>query len=110
MSAIQDVINQLEGSLQSSSSSERLQILRAVTDLYLGGAATHSEENIEVFDQVLNQVIDYVSMQALARLSCQLAALATAPERVVQRLARHDDIAVSAPMLRESKRLGPIDL
>jgi uncharacterized protein (DUF2336 family) len=110
MSAIQEVINQLEGSLQSSSSSERLQILRSVTDLYLGGADTHSEENIELFDQVLNQLIDYVSMQALARLSFQLAPFAAAPVRVVQRLARHDDIEVSAPILRESKRLGPADL
>jgi hypothetical protein len=34
----------------------------------------------------------------------------TAPLRVVQRLARHDEIAVAEPLLRESKRLGMIDL
>ena len=48
--------------------------------------------------------------QALARLSSQLAPIEMAPLRVVQRLARHDDIVVSAPLLRESKRLGMIDL
>ena len=106
MNAVQEVISQLEGSLQSSSSSQRLEMLRCVTDLYLGGADTHSEENIELFDQVLDQMIDYVSIQALARLSFQLAPFASAPNGVVQRLARHDDIEVSAPLLRESKRLG----
>src|ERR1700730_18050622 len=106
MSATQEVINQLECSLQSSSSSQRLQVLRSVTDLYLGGLETHSEENIELFDQVLNQLIDYVETQALARLSSQLAPISTAPARVVRRLARHDDIVVSGPLLRESKRLG----
>src|SRR3984957_16239869 len=110
MDVVREVISQLEGSLQSSSSSQRLEMLRSVTDLYLGGADTHSEENIELFDQVLNQLIDYVSIQALARLSFQLAPFATAPARVVQRLARPDDIDVSAPVLRGSKRLGMIDL
>jgi uncharacterized protein (DUF2336 family) len=110
MSAIQEVISQLEGSLQSSSSSQRLRMLHSVTDLYLGGAATHSEENIELFDHVLNQLIDYVETQALARLSSQLAPIEMAPSRVVQRLARHDDIVVSEPLLRQSKRLGMADL
>jgi uncharacterized protein (DUF2336 family) len=110
MSAVQEVIDQLECSLQNSSSSQRLQMLRSVTDLYLEGVSTHSEWNIEVFDQALNQLIDYVETQALARLSSQLASIDMAPLRVVQRLARHDDIAVAAPLLRESKRLGGIDL
>jgi hypothetical protein len=110
MSAVQEVIDQLECSLQSSSSPERLQILRSVTDLYLNGVATHSEENIELFDQALNLLIDYVETQALARLSTQLAPIDRAPLRVVQRLARHDEIAVSEPLLRESTRLGTIDL
>jgi uncharacterized protein (DUF2336 family) len=110
MSAAQEMINQLYCSLQSSSSSQRLQMLRSVTDLYLDGAATHSEENIELFDQTLGRLIDYVETQALVRLSSQLASIATAPPGVVGRLARHDDIAVSEPLLRESKRLGTIDL
>ena len=110
MPAVQEVIDQLECSLQSSSSSQRLQMLRSVTDLYLDGAATHSEGNIELFDQALTQLIDYVETQALARLSSQLAPIDLAPLRVVQRLARHDDITVAAPLLRESKRLGRIDL
>jgi uncharacterized protein (DUF2336 family) len=110
MSADQEVISQLERSLQSCSSPQRLKILRSVTDLYLGGLATHSEENIELFDQVLGQLIDYMETQALARLSSQLAPIGRAPIRVVQRLARHDDIVVSGPLLRESTRLGMDDL
>ena len=81
MSAVQEVIDQLECSLQSSSSPERLQILRSVTDLYLNGVATHSEENIELFDQALNLLIDYVETQALVRLSSQLASIATVRTR-----------------------------
>jgi uncharacterized protein (DUF2336 family) len=109
-STVRDVIDQLECSLQGSPSSERLKMLRSVTNLYLDGAATHSQEHVELFDQALNQLIDYVETQALARLSAQLAPIETAPLRVVQRLARHDDITVSEPLLRESKRLSTNDL
>src|SRR5450432_2820843 len=110
MSAVREVIDQLERSLQSSSSSQRLQMLRSVTDLYLDGAATHSEKSVELFDQALNQLIVYVETQALAKLSAQLAPIDMAPLRAVQRLARHDEISVSEPLLRESKRLSTIDL
>ncbi len=110
MSAVREVIDQLECSLQSSSGSQRLHMLRSVTALYLQGAASHTKETVELFDQALNQLIDYVEIQALARLSSQLAPIAAAPLRVVQRLARHDEIAVSDPILRESKRLTTADL
>jgi uncharacterized protein (DUF2336 family) len=110
MSAVREVIDQLESSLQSSSSSQRLQMLRSVTALYLQEASSHTEETVELFDQALSRLIDYVETQALARLSSQLAPIATAPLRVVQRLARHDEIAVSEPLLRESQRLTATDL
>ena len=85
MSAVREVIEELENSLQSSSSEHRLQMLRSVTALYLQGAASHTEESIELFDQALNLLIDYMDTQALARLSSQLAPIAAAPLRVVQR-------------------------
>jgi uncharacterized protein (DUF2336 family) len=110
MSAVQGVIDQLEYSLQSGSSSQRLQMLRSVTELYLQGASSHTEETVELFDQALNRLVDYVETQALARLSSQLAPIANAPLRLVQRLSRHDDIEVSEPLLRESTRLAAADL
>lgn len=85
-------------------------MLRSVTNLYLDGVATHSQEHIELFDQALDRLIDYVETQALARLSAQLAPIGMAPLRVVQRLARHDDITVSEPLLRESMCLSTTDL
>ena len=52
--AVREVIDQLERSLQSSSSEQRLQMLRSVTTLYLQGAAAHPKETVELFDQALN--------------------------------------------------------
>jgi hypothetical protein len=110
MSAVREVLDQLESSLQSSSRPQLLQILRSVTGLYLDGAATYSEEKIEFFDHTLSLLIDYVETRALARLSAQLAPIDMAPLRAVRKLARHDEISVAEPLLLQSKRLSTIDL
>ena len=110
MSAVREVLDQLESSLQNSSKSHLLHVLRSVTDLYLDGAATYSEEAIELFDHTLGLLIDYVETRALARLSAQLAPIDLAPLRAVRRLARHDEISVAEPLLLQSKRLSTIDL
>jgi uncharacterized protein (DUF2336 family) len=47
---------------------------------------------------------------ALAEMSMQLAPVAQAPPSVVRRLARHDEITVAGPVLKESARLSTEDL
>ena len=62
-------------------------------------AASHTKETVELFDQALNQLIDYVGNSG-ARAVDQLAPIAAAPLCVVQRLARHDEIAVSQSLFQ----------
>jgi hypothetical protein len=52
MSAGAGLIEELEASLRSRSSSDRLQLLRSVTDLFLGGATHHSEDQLQLFDDL----------------------------------------------------------
>jgi uncharacterized protein (DUF2336 family) len=110
MSAIIQGIEKLEISFKSRSSGERFQILHFVTDLFVSGAGHYSDVRIELFDDVLCRLVQYVESEALARLSAVLAPVDAAPPRVVQLLARHDEIAVSGPLLRQSKRLQAHDL
>jgi uncharacterized protein (DUF2336 family) len=110
MSAAIQGIEKLEVSFKSRSSGERFQILHSVTDLFVSGAAHHSDVRIELFDDVLCRLVQYVEAEALARLSAVLAPVDTAPPRVVGFLARHDEIAVAGPLLRQSKRLQAGDL
>jgi uncharacterized protein (DUF2336 family) len=110
MSATFQVVEDLEVSLRSRSSSERHRLLRAVTDLFLNGTAHHSDAQIELFDDILCRLVEYVERQALAELSAELAPIAFAPLRLVRSLARHDDLAVAGPLLRRSQRLQVDDL
>jgi uncharacterized protein (DUF2336 family) len=110
VSELHQVVEHLHASLESRSCSERLRMLRSVTELFVGGAAHFSEAQIELFDEVLCRLVQYVADRALAQLSAELAPIDTAPPNVVRRLAWSDNIAISGPLLKQSKRLRVPDL
>jgi len=104
------LIGELEDALRSGSKDKRLDTLRRVTDLFLAEADRLNEQQIDLFDDVLGHLIKRIEAKALAQLSRQLGPVANAPNEVVRRLARDDDIEVAEPVLKQSPRLTDIDL
>jgi uncharacterized protein (DUF2336 family) len=103
MSESQVLIAELDSTLQRVSSSQHLAMLRGVTDLFLNGAEAFNDEHIAVFDDVISRLLDKADRPALAELSSRLAAIENAPANVVDRLARHEDIAIAGPVLQKLK-------
>ena len=96
-----------------------LETVRRVTALFSASAAMLNEEQITLFGDVLDRLINTIELRslaelgarvALAELSAQLAPIARAPTPVVRRLARHDELSVAGPVLTESARLSAEDL
>jgi uncharacterized protein (DUF2336 family) len=110
MTAFSAIIDELETAVQSRSDGRRVEILRQVTDLFLGGAAQFNDGQVELFDGVLAQLTQRVESNVLAELSAKLSPVANAPNGVIQSLARHDAIAVAGPVLSNSPRLTDSDL
>src|SRR5690349_9379351 len=110
MSTSQSMITELEVALQNGSIARRTELMRRVTDLFLGGTHTFSEEQISLFDDVLSRLIDHIEGKVLSELSARLAPIANAPTKVIHRLARDDDIVISGPVLQHSQRLTDDDL
>jgi uncharacterized protein (DUF2336 family) len=110
MSAADSLIPELEQVLQHGSPERRSQVLHRITDLFLDRASQYSGEHVDVFDAVLGRLIVEIETKARAELSRRLAPVGNAPPRVVRQLANDDDIAVAAPVLRRSSRLGESDL
>ena len=102
MSEPRVLIAELDSTLQRVSSSQQLVMLRRVTDLFVNGAGAFADEHVAVFDDVIGRLMDKVDRQALAELSNRLASIGNAPANVVERLARHDDIAIAGPLLQKS--------
>jgi len=109
-SAALSLFDEIDAALQSGASEKRIAMLRRVTDLFLYDADRLNEEQIRVFDDVLGHLIQKVETRALAQLSTRLAPVDNSPHEITLKLAQHDEIAVSGPILTNSARLTTHDL
>ena len=110
MSQAASVIDELEQVLAAGSSDRRTEILRRVTDLYLGHATGFNDEQVGLFNDVLAHLIKQVETRALAELGAKLAPIDNAPRRIIRNLARHDEIEVAGLVLARSPQLTDGDL
>lgn len=113
------IVDQVETAINTGSAEKRLETIKRVTDLFLASAGSFNNEQIELFDNVLERLIKTIEIRAiadvsariaLAEVSAQLAPVSRAPPSVMRRLARHDEITVAGPVLTESARLSAEDL
>jgi uncharacterized protein (DUF2336 family) len=104
------LIDELERAVKDGSPEHRTNTLRQVTDLFLHDANRLSDEQIEVFDDVLCLIAERIEKTALVDLAKRLTPIDNAPTRTIISLASHDEIAVAAPVLTGSRRLATNDL
>ncbi|MGE3147215.1 MAG: DUF2336 domain-containing protein [Pseudorhodoplanes sp.] len=104
------LIPELEQAVQSGTPERRSNMARQIATLFLQGSPKFSEEQIHVFDDVLVRLVNEIEVRARAELARRLAPIGNAPQEVIRRLAKDDDIAVSGPVLSQSQRLGEADL
>jgi uncharacterized protein (DUF2336 family) len=113
------IADEVEAAVAACSPDQCLETTRRVAALFSASAATLNEEQITLFGDVLDRLINTIELRslaeigarvALAELSAQLAPIAQAPTPVVRRLARHDELSVAGPVLTESARLTAADL
>jgi uncharacterized protein (DUF2336 family) len=103
-------VRTLESAIARASYDRRVENLRRVTDLFIAGADSFSEEHLAVFDRLLARLIDQIESKVLAEIGERLALVRNAPAGVVRNLAHHDEIAVAGPILIRSQQLAQADL
>jgi uncharacterized protein (DUF2336 family) len=117
--AVLSIVDEVETAISAGSPEKRLETIKRVTDLFLLSAGNFNDEQIDLFDGVLDRLIKTIELRAiadvstriaLAEMSSQLAPIAQAPPSVVRRLAGNDEIAIAGPVLTESSRLSAEDL
>jgi uncharacterized protein (DUF2336 family) len=117
--AQQPIIDEVEAAIHAGSDEKHVETARRVTNLFLSSAGSFNDEQIELFDDVLERLIRTIELRAiadmgarvaLAEISAQLAPIAQAPPSVIRRLASNDEIRIAAPVLQESARLDDDEL
>ena len=106
----QSLISEVEQAIGSGSDSERVEMLRRVTDLFIGHAESLPDDGIDLFDDVIGRLSTVMEEAVRAELSNRLAPVANAPKNVIKSLAGDDSIEVAAPILSQSTRLDDADL
>jgi uncharacterized protein (DUF2336 family) len=113
------IIDEVESAIRAGSPEKGLETARRVTDLFLSSAGSFDDEQIALFDDVLERLIGTIELRAiadmgariaLAEISAQLAPIAQAPPSVIRRLASNDEIRIAGPVLQESARLDDGEL
>jgi uncharacterized protein (DUF2336 family) len=113
------IVSDIEAAINATSTEKGLHTIRRVTNLFLLSAGRFGDEQVAVFDNVLDRLVKTIELRAiadvsariaLAELSSQLALIPQAPPSVIRRLARNDEITIAGPVLSESGRLSEDDL
>ncbi len=110
MSVAVGIVTELELALLDATADKRMDVLRRVTDLFVGEAEHYTSDQTALFDNVMGQLVSHIESRAAVELSKRLAPIANAPLQTVRHLADHDDIEVSGPILEKSDRLTDDDL
>mgnify|MGYP003341700335 FL=1 len=105
MSARHDLIGDLEDAIASNNISRRADLLARVSDLFVTGSTTLSDDQIALFDDVMGRLAAQIDETARAAFGHRLSELPNAPPNVLRALALDDAIAVSGTILSKSERL-----
>lgn len=100
-----NLLDELQSTLAHGTVARRVETLRRVTDLFINGAVDYSDEQIGLFDDVFQCLIDQIETSARMLLANRLAPIDTAPPLTIRALAFDDIIEVAGPVLSRSTRL-----
>lgn len=104
------LIDELETAAAGNDVGRRADALRRLTDLFLSGWSRYSDEQIELFDEVMCRLCVEVETAARAAMAERLAPLSSAPRALIRRLATDDAIEVAGPVLAKSTRIDDVTL
>lgn len=105
-----ELVAEIDAAAKRGSPERRARMLQRIADLFAAGANRFQPQQVGVFDDVLVRLIERIDAGTLCRISATFAELAAVPQETVRRLARHEDGAVAAPVLRKSPCLSDTDL
>jgi uncharacterized protein (DUF2336 family) len=108
--ASQSLLGELDEAIASGSSAKRVETLRRITDLFLSNADRMQGQQVDVFGDVFERLIERIEDQARAELGQRLGPTGNAPISVIRRLAHDDEITVAGPVLSSSPQLTTSDL
>jgi Uncharacterised protein conserved in bacteria (DUF2336) len=100
-----NLVSDLEKAV-ATRSAEASALLHQITELFLQHVGHHSDEQLDLYDEVLNELVAKVEVAARVKLAQRLASLDRAPSKTTRLLALDEAIDVAEPVLSQSNALS----
>jgi Uncharacterised protein conserved in bacteria (DUF2336) len=110
MVAASSLIPELDEIVRAGDPKRQTEAARRIADLFFAGAANFRADHVDLFDGVLRDLVPHTELVARVELAERLSSLANAPRGLVSQLAREDEAAIAAPLLRRSPVLDQTTL
>jgi uncharacterized protein (DUF2336 family) len=110
MTVAASLIPGLDEIVRNGDPKRRAEAARRISELFLQGAPNYRPDHVDLFDDVLIDLVPLTELAARADLAERLSLLANAPRGLVGQLAREDEIAIAGPLLRRSPVLSELVL
>jgi uncharacterized protein (DUF2336 family) len=105
MLAFPSLLTELEHAITYGSARRRAEMLLQITDLFVDGSVRFSEEEIELFDEIITRLAAKIEVSVRSLLAHRLAPVGNAPTKISRVLASDDEIRVAYPILVHSEKL-----
>jgi uncharacterized protein (DUF2336 family) len=105
MPAYRGLVKEFEDAISEKPIGHRIKALRRITDLFASGAMSFTDDQIELFDDVMGRLAKEVDQLARIAFSTRLATLPNAPINTSRTLALDDSVDIAGPILAKSDRL-----
>jgi len=105
MSAGMPILRDIQTAVACSAVADPGALVRHVADLFIARSGDYSDEDLALFDDVLNQLVAEIETSARAFLALRLAPIRRAPPKIIRTLAFDPDTDVAGPILTQSERL-----
>lgn len=105
MTSLAQLLTDVDNSVGRRSGTDRAVTLRRLTDLLVVGGPGLTDDQLDLFDEVIHRFAFAIETRARIELAEKLAGLDKAPRGILRTLA-HDEIAVARPVLAGSPCLG----
>jgi uncharacterized protein (DUF2336 family) len=102
MTADLALIQEVANAVANGAVSQRSEMVRRVTDLFIVGLAQYSDEEVSLFDEVFTRLAVQIEISARALLAVRLAPIPKAPPNIIRALAFDDEIDVAGAFLGTS--------
>jgi uncharacterized protein (DUF2336 family) len=95
------LLGELENSFRHGDGARRGDIVRKIGALFVSGAEIYSDEQVELFGEVLTRLVEEIEDGARAELSRSLCRAPVGPSKLLRRLALDRSIDVARPLLSD---------